>query len=197
MYGEIYNHYSSLIFKARISIITVIFLAFGYIFGIVPHQEKDSQIPEIVTSLIIPVCSSAFVSLIFLTEVAYFKILFKAIHALKCLEDNPKNDKEKPYSFFCMYKRTHWHFTSLYLVASIAFTCIYFFNLIEDWDKLPSDLIKIIAIAFGCVPFPFMFWVWTRLNLYYHEIIKEEKLNTQKLFLVSMGMSKGDEHYYA
>lgn len=180
-YVDIYKHYSGLMFKARISIITIIFLAYGYILGIIPGKQE--VIPDEIIKVLTPICAGTLMSAIFLLEVSYYNNFFRAIRALKELEK--KVDDEKRCAFFSGYERRNWHFCILYLAASILFSAICIHYIIYYRQTLTQTKVN-FAVAASMFPLFSLFWVWTLMNHNYFKIIKDYDMRGLELILVSL-----------
>ncbi len=180
-YVNIYKHYSELMFKARISIISIIFLAYGYILEIIPG--KQDIIREEIVKVLTPVCAAALMSGIFLLEVSYYNNFFRAIRALKELENMDEEKRKCP--FFSGYERRNWHFCVLYLAASVLFSVVCINNIIHYKENL-SESERAIALAISFFPLLTLFWVWTLLNHNYFRIIRNYDMRGVELILVSL-----------
>lgn len=195
VYSDLYKHYSSLIFNARVSIITALFLSFGYIFKVFRNYESS------LIELFIPIFTCYAITGIFIMEIAYTNSFLRVIKCLKKMEGDG--------FYFGTYRRKHWYFNIIYLIASIVLCTIYFIRLIkhnEDLDKYFFTLLGIkntyadsigfqvcsFIIAFLAIPLHFYLLdkVWLRLHeIYYKHILNWktwEPVTKRRIRLISI-----------
>lgn len=163
-YNELYRHYSGIIFKARMSIITGIIASFGYMFKVIPGLENT---PDRTTHIIIPICASLFIAGVFMVEVAYSKRFFDTIACLRKMETGK--------FYYENYERKHWQFSILYLYASLAFNFIWCRYWFLDTAEKP-EWMYFFAWGGGVISIISMICIYFDLNYVY-----EKKLNPDRL----------------
>lgn len=111
VHSSLFQHYSSLIVKARISIMTLIILAFCYVLGVF-HSDIDKQqiFGVMSTRSIISYLASFLIVCLFLMEIHYCRRLLQIISVSKAIERELKVEH-----YFINYDRaTRWPLYILY-----------------------------------------------------------------------------------
>lgn len=117
-HNELFRHYSSLLFKARLSIITAILLLFAFALGATDWAAAtDPAIFGITGRSLIAYLSSWVVVLLFSMETAYIRRLAQVANAASRIEGDQL--------FFANYRPLwHWPLTALYALASVSFAVL-------------------------------------------------------------------------
>jgi hypothetical protein len=188
-YIEIYKHYSSLMFNARLSIISVIFLAYGYTLGIISHESQE--ISDTITKTLTPIAAITLIAAIFLLEVSYYKNFFWTTRTLNQIEGELFG--EERFSLFRKYGRNNWHFTIMYLAAGFSFSGTFSYYCFLFYDKLNTFELWFYSVLCAGAMFS-LFWVWSQLNKNYFTIILNCKdISTIELIHISFLIIRNKE----
>jgi hypothetical protein len=143
-YTELFRHYSNILFKARITVITVILALFANIFEIVGAKP-----PNDVSRSLISLFAASFIVLISSMESRYSERLKEVADEIKKLEQ----DSDSPRYFSGYGKPSHWHILLVYFL-SIGVLC---FNAIFRGEFGAGWIIT--------SPIPLIFFVYINWNL--------------------------------
>ncbi|TVM02278.1 MAG: hypothetical protein CV087_09800 [Candidatus Brocadia sp. WS118] len=141
------QHYSSLVFKARISIITVSLLIFAYIFGFGFLEKDASTSPKSeYFKIMVAYTASIFTIIFFRMETLYIKRIVQVILTARAIE------KENQLSyFFSAWDSPHYRTVSLfYFAAILGFIGVFWVLLLQKTQLL---WIVILAIFISAIPF--------------------------------------------
>lgn len=126
---DTFRHYSALLFTARLSIVTVVLLAFVYLLGLLPgDKSEDGEIQKVVGFNgrgVVAFLSAFLISLLFKMETAYVDRLVEVAYAAGRLER-----AEGAQLYFTQYRRLpHWpvdlvHLLGVVLMVIIAVECM-------------------------------------------------------------------------
>ena len=174
-YSELYRHYSNLIFRARVAILTIVFLAFGYLLGIVPSETYEKTLPihtfgvEIAYVGIVSILAAYGTGFMFLLELAYYKRFLKSIACLAEIEKTAglvHGDKDRR-TFFGTYERKHWQYCFPYFFATLYFAFMFFDCNKGSERPLPTPVAAAISLC-ACL---MQFALWIELIKSFDDIL--------------------------
>ena len=111
------RHYSAQIFKTRISIITLIVIACGYLVGLIPPQRQPV---DLAPSAGLAYLSALLVGLLFSLEIAYYRRFLQVVKAGRIIEDS-----QGAKLYFNLWDHgSPWRLYSIYIVGIVCFIAI-------------------------------------------------------------------------
>jgi hypothetical protein len=138
---SLFRHYSEQIFRTRISIVTIILLSFGYVFGVLPWgvQQAGAVAVSVLAYLV-----SLLVVFLFSIEIRYYRRLFQVTVAGRTLEVD-----QGIGLYFCALDRpANWSVFLLYLAGIAGLTGIALVNIFKLSGSVAYYQLGIVAAAF-------------------------------------------------
>ena len=150
------EHYSSLIFRARVAILTVTMLVLAYVFGVSPSLSADADnVGVLNTRGIIGYLAAVFIDLLYLMETSYLKRFYQVIASGRQYETDGDS-----CSYFSRYdKPESWPIHIAYLLAVLVLTGM-FIGIVWHGDR--SVVHSIILSIIGVVPIVLCLWARRR-----------------------------------
>lgn len=175
-YIGFYKHYSTLIFRARISIFTLIFVSLGFLIKIIPTLEKSQLEFKILHSVVsqealVAYITSLLIGILFLLETAYYRRFLGIITCLNQIEREAKlcRGEDDKSSFFRQYNRRHHEYSIFYLISCL------FLNIFFVYENKSMPLISIIC-AFASISFLMFIYLFILKRIFSR--FKEEIMGT-------------------
>jgi hypothetical protein len=138
------EHYSSLILRARISIVTVTLVVIAYAFGVVPESATTSTpLFGIDSRAPVALMGALFLAFLFLMEVSYLMRLYQVILSGRALE----GQESLPSYFTKFIPGQSWPIHTVYTIAVMVLIAI-FLQLTWDPDYSFWRMILIVVAAF-------------------------------------------------
>lgn len=153
---ELCEHYSGLIFKARVSIITLTLLVIAFVFDIVPARTQP--LPPILgfdARGLMALMSSVLIGLLHLMEMAYIKRFYQVVASGKAIEQGLLP------SYFARYDRAEsWPVHLAYGVGILVMTGSF---VALAW--LSNQSLKRTTIILFLAGVPIALFLWSQLRL--------------------------------
>ncbi len=148
-------------FRARISIFTLIFVSIGFIVKIIPTLKDKPIVLEVFGSKIsqnavVAYITAFLIGILFLLETAYYRRFLGIITCLNQIEWQSKlcSSEADKSSFFRQYNRKHHEYSIFYMVACI-FLVSYF--IYENNDNL------LLSFGLGFIPVGLLMFIYYRI----------------------------------
>ena len=166
LHCEMFRHYSSMLFRARILIITVILLVFAFLFGF-KNTGLDSakDLFGLEPAGVVAYLSSIVITLLYSMETAYIRRL----HVV-AISARRSADGKFSFYFFKEYKQLrHWPLLALYFSA-VVFLLLIFLDRVSRVDFL---LWKYFSAALSILPLSLLIY-----TTWFHK--KQTEINENK-----------------
>ncbi|UII21557.1 hypothetical protein [Fulvivirga ligni] len=143
---RLFEHYSKLVFRARISIVTLILLVAAFVFKIKPEPASMIELGGDVSLNIVSVIlffTNLILNFMFWMEIGYTKRFYLVVSSVRDFVDEPP-------SFFSK-DRFKGEARPMYFVYGLAVFIFSFASVVYSWGTLPSWLIILLAV-FNLIP---------------------------------------------
>ncbi len=177
-YIDFYKHYSLLMFRARISIFTLIFVSIGFIIKIIPLTTNSPIFLETIggkisQNAVVAYITAILIGVLFLLETAYYRRFLGIITCLNQIEwdsrlYNNSNDKS---SFFNMYKRRHHEYNILYLISCVflvsyfVYECQGKISIENGIEQVQGKINLLFSIILAALPVSFLVYIYYQILL--------------------------------
>jgi hypothetical protein len=140
------EHYSSLIFRARISIMTLILIVVAFVFGIMLQDSNAlGKLPGLPTRAILAYIGAILINLLYLMEIGYLKRFYQVVAGGRALEG-----RVGLQSYFTIYDRSEsWPLHAAYGLAVLVLVAS---SALLIWEGAAKFVGRVILIAADMFP---------------------------------------------
>ena len=121
---QLFLHYSSLVFRARVAMATVIVAVFGVLAGFPSGDPPDGVLFGLPAGAVLPYLAALLVPVLFVMETAYLARLVEVAEAAGRIE---RNFDSRLY-FVGYARRQPWRLYLLYILATVALLAAFVAN---------------------------------------------------------------------
>lgn len=145
MHCDLFKHYSLMLFRARILIVSVILLVFAFLLGIKKIETVATKgLFNLEPAAVIAYVSAIVIALLYSMETAYIRRLAEVAASAR-----HGNKSDLTFDFFDRYRPLwHWPLLALYFCAVLFLVSI-------SWSHVSADTSgawKVIALAVAALP---------------------------------------------